>query len=64
MSCESELPRVWVALCGLSFCVAAGVAAGYQVCIYRQEAAELQPYLIEPMSAVDLFWNDLPLPRR
>ncbi len=64
MDCESEAAQVWAALFGLAFLIAVTVTAGVWLCIYHDEAQEIQPYATEPCTTFHLIWDDLPLPVR
>jgi len=59
MTCESGAAGVWTALCGLALVIAMTVTLGYWLYVYRQEAAELRPYVSEPPSAAELILDDL-----
>ena len=63
MTCESEAAGVWAALLGMSLFIAVTVTAGYWLCVYHEEARQLQPYVIEPSTTLQLMRDDLiPLP--
>lgn len=62
MTCESEAAGVWAALLGLAFFIAVMVTAGYWLCIYHEEALELQPHIAEPCTTFHMIWDDLPPP--
>ena len=64
MTCESEAAGVWAALLGLSLFIAATITTGYWLCVYHEEARQLQPYVNEPCTTIQMIWEDVPLSRR
>ena len=64
MECETEAAQVWAALLGLAFFIAVTVTAGYWLCIYHDEAAQIQPFATEPCTTLQMIWDDLPFPLR
>lgn len=59
MTCESEAGAVWSALLGMSFFIAATVTTGYWLSVYHEEARELQPYMSEPCTTIQMILDDV-----
>jgi hypothetical protein len=62
MTCESEAAGVWAALLGMSFFIAATVTTGYWLCVYHEEARQLEPYVAEPCTTIQMIWDDIRMP--
>jgi len=48
----------------LAFFIAVTITAGVWLCIYHEEAQQIQPFAAEPCTTFHLIWDDLPLPVR
>jgi hypothetical protein len=59
MSCEGEAANVWAAMLGLALLIALAVTVGYWLIVYHSEAAEINPYLLEPTSALEMILDDI-----
>lgn len=59
MTCETSAAGFWAALVGLAFFIAVTVTVGYWLCVYHAEASEIEPYVTEPCTTIQLMWDDL-----
>ena len=59
MSCEGEAANVWAAMLGLALLIAVTLTIGYWLTVYHHEAAEVNPYLLEPTSALEMILEDI-----
>ena len=62
MTGESEAASVWAALLGMAFVIAAMITAAYWLYIYNDEARQIQPYINEPCTTIQMIWEDVRLP--
>jgi hypothetical protein len=63
MTGETGAAGVWAALMALSFLIAATITAGYWIYVYHDEAQQMQPFLTEPCTTVELILDDIPVLR-
>jgi hypothetical protein len=62
MTGEEEAANVWAALTGLAVFIAVTLTAGYWLCVYHQEATDLEPCVTEPCTTLTLILDEIPIP--